>query len=1796
METSSVVFNPSSEYITQDYSQQDINLLNEYNIVRNFGADQDVVEFYVYSADNTLIAANYDFKNYNTQLTSESSSLYDTLYLDPVEDTKSAGYEVGEYNVNYFFYRNLFLSSFTTRFYLKEISSDRTEIKIATNEVSYNALGTSYLNYIASKQGKSFYSDFILNFGDNNTLIGVNSLLDTEDETEPSIFIKLYEPLPTGYNIKDQLWVVEQVSDPYSFNINIEFTADEVEEKIYLRGPNTDIDLNEKTNSTTEYFNLSNLLSTPQTSSYQQLQSILEEKSVDINIDYTGYKNFVHFSSAKDRLENFKYKLNLIQSYQNDINSLKGLDALTDLTYISSSEANIQENIDTLIKQFDGYEYFLYYDTGSKCWPKSGSNTKPPYPNWPVNSETASVWYGSIDESNDYYGGQLLSASLYDGSNMDYIWNQLPAYIKEDPQNSTLGLLVGMLGQSFDSVWTYSKALTDLKNADNRIDYGISKDMVADALRSLGVKLYTSDRTNENIYEAFLGLTPSGSNTPSTGSQRVTTYVTASNQTTPYDDINKEVYKRIYHNLPYLLKTKGSHKGLRALLNCFGIPNSILKINEFGGDQKFTPDVNQVVERFDYSLKTNPLNLTSSISTSIVNVPWLPTIQSVIPVWSEINVDWNVIEGWWNGDLSDSAVPDNIEFRFRTKGIPSSSHYSQSLFQVNSGSHTQFGVQLFYPSASNSSYGSAKLNEIYSNYGELRLIMSGNQGYIKSDPIFLPFFSQSWWNVNLARATGSIASTNSGSNNAYTLTAKSADYNGIDGTYITYQGSSSLAIDGSTSSSYNNAWNTYLFNSGNVQLHGYLGGTGSNNQIAGDTVKFDGYFQEFRYWNTILSESQINQHALNARSITSHNPTSSRFNLVYRLPLGSELDISGSQGTSKITSVHPAVTGSVTPTGSFLGTGSSTVSYGFIYNFMTPSESISSSMSPEDRYELRVAPNIGAYNVVDDKIRIYDNQLTSGSTLSPYTSIQERLENPYTLNTNNLEVAFSTQDSINNDIVDDLGYFNIDEYIGDPKLESSGSYPELEELKNYYFQKYTSKANVNELLQLLSYYDSSLFKMVKDFAPATTQLSTGFLIKPTILERSKMVRNVPTYSYIDHSGSVLVPRITGSNPMGYTLNTSYTGSLPIYSGSNPTDVSASEVYPIIYNQNSQPFTGEYSGSELTVYSLPTSSEVKELSYFSDAIMTNQIALTYSAIPVNPELNNVIDARTSMQFMDLDYSTNVITPVNVDLVISRSLGWITEGSSSFLDATVQDSYYTLLRQINPRYLGSKNTSKEYNTYNVGDTSYGQTAAIDLNSMKFAYFQEIVETGSAFPQRSNVYLKYLIDGRSNVTELTRDNKNIFELQNIFNQNKQADVSLDNNQEFSDQKYLDGLKPIYAGGYSYLPILQNPTMSSNLTYKFTTGSVTVEDSDGIAILPGSLGGEFVTIGTYDLGTISIQSGSSFVSLGGYPSITLTRSPQVDQSTVWWDNDLMINFNGELEIVVNIPSNISASFESILWNPFDGAQPIISSSTDYEDYSSLKATYFVTNSVILPKKVTSTDALLSSSPSALGGYFETSFSNPQINSASFNLGIQSAEYSDPKYTYYYPSDPIVSFTGSIVDGGDTSNGDAFFKRNTTGSFNILTASVSMSYWYGNFIQSGPTFSNYQIVDEEFTIEEGDLFRFYDSGSQTFPLEFERQVKSVNVIPRDEVTNTRRLTIEFGQDVPSRACEDFSSNNINATQIKKFIILKKMEDETNIVLDFEKQTGRTSSGIVLPSDLPTNLVEKAGNIVKDLKSQNLIS
>ena len=106
---------------------------------------------------------------------------------------------------------------------------------------------------------------------------------------------------------------------------------------------------------------------------------------------------------------------------------------------------------------------------------------------------------------------------------------------------------------------------------------------------------------------------------------------------------------------------------------------------------------------------------------------------------------------------------------------------------------------------------------------------------------------------------------------------------------------------------------------------------------------------------------------------------------------------------------------------------------------------------------------------------------------------------------NYVEAGFSPQDEVNDDIISQLGSFNIGEYIGDPRQVSSSLtyYPDFNRLRDSYFTKYISNYNLWDYIRLIKFYDNSLFKMIKDFTPARTSLATGIIIKQTMLERNK---------------------------------------------------------------------------------------------------------------------------------------------------------------------------------------------------------------------------------------------------------------------------------------------------------------------------------------------------------------------------------------------------------------------------------------------------------------------------------------------------------------------------------------------------------------------------------------------------------------------------------------------------------------------------------------------------------------------
>lgn len=566
----------------------ELNPLDKQLVVSNFinssfGAKNDYMELFIYDQSGQLLDQDYDaFDYYPYLLNNPQNNTFSALTLEPEKDLKNRGFNRGNLNIQYNFYTKLFNSQFGTFYWIKEISTSRTELKLASQALPNSVIRDGFARYQTYISTKNYYPIFYLNFG-NNQLITANNVAYTEDEEGGYLLVKLYEPLPAQFDLKSQLWIVDKAAESVSFDVTIQVEAQTLDETNRLRGPNFNVQINNKNGQTTPYYNYDNLLSSPVSSSYQKLLSYYQDRSVGINIDYSNFANFIHFSSAVERVNNFVYKLQLIEDYtQQQYSQSLITGGSANISYASSSIGSAQQAINNIIEKFDTYEYFLYFNSSSWAWPKS--TLTQPYQLYSVTSSQASNFLGSVSIAPTPTTASLLwSASYYDATNKDLLHNSIPQYLLDDPNNQPFITFMDMIGQHFDNIWIYYKDLSNRYNATNNPDTGISLDVVGDALRGLGIQLYTNSNISDNLYYTLFGINPDGSLLPPTGSELIANYVTSSLTTLSAKEIQQELYKRLYHNLPYLLKSKGTERGVKALISTFGIPDNILTVREFGG-------------------------------------------------------------------------------------------------------------------------------------------------------------------------------------------------------------------------------------------------------------------------------------------------------------------------------------------------------------------------------------------------------------------------------------------------------------------------------------------------------------------------------------------------------------------------------------------------------------------------------------------------------------------------------------------------------------------------------------------------------------------------------------------------------------------------------------------------------------------------------------------------------------------------------------------------------------------------------------------------------------------------------------------------------------------------------------------------------------------------------------------------------------------------------------------------------------------------------------------------------------
>lgn len=1008
--------------ILEQIRPEDLALLEGKPLKRKFGREEDNIEIHVYSMDDQHLITLKDFTEYEIpDVIDDNKGYFNEITFNPDNILRKLGLNSGQYKIKVNFHRKKIQNNFDRIFFIDEISPSRTEIRAKLNpNINSAPLIKGIEELIVESQGADtpYFKDFALNFGENIILTGVN--LETEPNPNFSFLIKLYEPIPNSIDLKSKFRIIEELTNPIEYIVDLGIPEIEIE-TTELRGPNLRIDTRLNSSIPSKYKSYNEILRSNITSSLNNVINSISE-SIPISVEYDNpntdsgftFESFTHFGSAEEKIRNFNYKLGLIETYNSQssyIETISNYNSNPTLTIERQNNLNLANKI---IQNFNGYEKFLYFESGTYAWPKSDSSK--PYTNRPTTSSEALTWFGSKIPTDSNYGGQILSASQFDDQNLYILRNTIPQYILDNDQNSEFITFVDMVGQHFDNIWLYIENITDKNIADNSLNRGISKELVFNALKERGIPAFDQFE-NSSLFEYLIGGDINGNfqyQAPTSQSM-----VSASNEgSIPKEDITKEVWKRLYHNTPYLLKTKGTERGIKALLACYGIPETILHVKEYGG-----PVADKSTFRtFSYEKTTKALYFNNATATSL-NVITSPT------------------SGNGKKHFEFTIIPNKIN---RINPILSSSTAITSI--VSSSINSKGGY------------------------------FSGSFGTSSNFPVY--------------------------SGRPLTF-------------YVDINSSTELSITAST----------YLDN--NIHNISFTSSySGDNFNIGTYGVKNNFYIHNFKTYTSSLFQSVKDTHTKDPNIIAGNN-TSSYFNdLLYYSPLGANLkteSLSDGYHFEDYSSKNNN-SGRLTLNGDLVRTSYGNIQY--THHLNTP-DTVGVSMASE-------------------KVR-YDNGTINDNILSPFIKSEESSLDRQPPDYSTLGVFFSPTFEINEDIIYTLGGFRMDDYIGDPRHLSSGSYPDLKSLRDIYANKVDRRYNFFDYIKTIQYFDHTIFKIIEEFTPAKANLKTGLVIEPHYLQRDKFPYANTDFSNIEINNANYCG--TGSISANYILNETDINVINTFDGS-----------------------------------------------------------------------------------------------------------------------------------------------------------------------------------------------------------------------------------------------------------------------------------------------------------------------------------------------------------------------------------------------------------------------------------------------------------------------------------------------------------------------------------------------------------------------------------------------------------------------------------------------------------------------
>ena len=498
-------------------------------------------------------------------------------------------------------------------------------------------------------------------------------------------------------------------------------------------------------------------------------------------------------------------------------------------------------------------------------------------------------------------------------------------------------------------------------------------------------------------------------------------------ETNPAKQRTYEVWRRIANNIPYLLKHKGTRRGVYALLACYGVPASNLSILEFGGPEVTETSKSKLV--YDNVTTALKMTLTSSIEA-----------------------------GWGLTNNTSSLSPNTIELFVKPAAA--------SMYQIVSGSG--WGVYLS---------GSTD-----SNYGQVKFTYSGSNTLINTiSSSRLPIFNDNFFGISVSSGSAGLKLDIRQANKEKTI------------------------FQESTTASVVNNWNT-----------------GNSIRIGGN---YSGSVDEFRLWSSQLDTERFYEHVSFPEMINGNDIFGSTDELHFRL----DFEYPKNLGATNLTYLpnvdtniyYPLI--QLNPSSSLQLTRNILEETGSINFDAIKSDNTFTIFSASargfdsitdyphnfeaiDRSVVLEIPDLGSGRYSTNKVRFESQELVADLSYKSRATKKSFDQSP--TDSNRVGLFFSPTKELNIDIAKSLGGLNLDNYIGDPADEYKSNYNRLDELRHYYFQRFDNR-DIYAYINLIKVYEKSMFEDIKKMLPARVKATTGLLIEPHILERSKIARKRP---------------------------------------------------------------------------------------------------------------------------------------------------------------------------------------------------------------------------------------------------------------------------------------------------------------------------------------------------------------------------------------------------------------------------------------------------------------------------------------------------------------------------------------------------------------------------------------------------------------------------------------------------------------------------------------------------------------